>query len=400
MYVTRPLSLYRRDPSAASLPPPEGPNSGVLVIQDEEAQPTCLFGLMNSSRVTDLPFPQNKNLQVRYTKRTGEHRRVETHRVVFVPVLGRPLSANRYYVIKRDGTHKGQAYRSSTEEDMATFCFCNCISDLKPEPFEPLGEDTYQQFEVSRRDNWCGSVGYTVSSVAQDGFPPLFLRRRGWRLHTSTPREFELGEAPGLDSNLRAQLPNFDFSLSDVVGKWYCPFLFVKESGMGVQDQVDRSRFYEMTLEQRWEPIFRCNNDVEGNANSFVNIDVLVETETVRVGERDVVGHKVGENDGVVWFRRVGLDNNAGEEGMRVGLSKVIVERMKWEEERVGWRSGEGGKNRVKKVEEFGGGGGINNWKRFGYFVLVERFVLRRMGGGFLMSYEFKHIHQFRTKWE
>ncbi|CAL1392390.1 unnamed protein product [Linum trigynum] len=100
MYVTRPLSLYRRDPSAASLPPPEGPNSGVLVIQDEEAQPTCLFGLMNSSRVTDLPFPQNKNLQVRYTKRTGEHRRVETHRVVFVPVLGRPLSANRYYVIK------------------------------------------------------------------------------------------------------------------------------------------------------------------------------------------------------------------------------------------------------------------------------------------------------------
>ncbi|CAI0458759.1 unnamed protein product [Linum tenue] len=399
MYVTRPLSLYRRDPSAASLPPPEGPNSGVLVIQDEEAQPTCLFGLMNSSRVTDLPFPQNKNLQVRYTKRTGEHRRVETHRVVFVPVLGRPLSANRYYVIKRDGTHKGQAYRSSTEEDMATFCFCNCISDLKPEPFEPLGEDTYQQFEVSRRDNWCGSVGYTVSSVAQDGFPPLFLRRRGWRLHTSTPREFELGEAPGLDSNLRAQLPNFDFSLSDgkssmprVVGKWYCPFLFVKESGMGVQDQVDRSRFYEMTLEQRWEPIFRCNNDVEGNANSFVNIDVLVETETVRVGERDVVGHKVGENDGVVWFRR--------EEGMRVGLSKVIVERMKWEEERVGWRSGEGGKNRVKKVEEFGGGGGINNWKRFGYFVLVERFVLRRMGGGFLMSYEFKHIHQFRTKWE
>ncbi|CAI0458760.1 unnamed protein product [Linum tenue] len=406
MYVTRPLSLYRRDPSAASLPPPEGPNSGVLVIQDEEAQPTCLFGLMNSSRVTDLPFPQNKNLQVRYTKRT------ETDRVVFIPALDHPLSANRYYVIKQDGKHKGfrEAYRNSTEEEMTTCCFCSCISDRKPEPFEPHGEDVHQQFEISRRRYWHGGSGYHAKSVAGGGFPPLFLRREGWTLHTSKSRDLKLDEALGVDSNLRARLPDFNSVLSGektdrvsvprVVGKWYCPFLFVKESGMGVQDQVDRSRFYEMTLEQRWEPIFRCNNDVEGNANSFVNIDVLVETETVRVGERDVVGHKVGENDGVVWFRRVGLDNNAGEEGMRVGLSKVIVERMKWEEERVGWRSGEGGKNRVKKVEEFGGGGGINNWKRFGYFVLVERFVLRRMGGGFLMSYEFKHIHQFRTKWE
>ncbi|CAI0458765.1 unnamed protein product [Linum tenue] len=152
-------------------------------------------------------------------------------------------------------------------------------------------------------------------------------------------------------------------------------------------------RFYKVTLEQQWEPIFRCNN-IEENTNSSVDVDVLVEAEAVRVGGSDVVGHLIGVNGGVVWFKSV------GEEGMRVGLSKVIVERMKWEEERVGWRSGEGGKNRVKKVEEFGGGGGINNWKRFGYFVLVERFVLRRMGGGFLMSYEFKHIHQFRTKWE
>ncbi|CAL1392389.1 unnamed protein product [Linum trigynum] len=288
---------------------------------------------------------------------------------------------------------------------MATFCFCNCISDLKPEPFEPLGEDTYQQFEVSRRDNWCGSVDYTVSSVAQDGFPPLFLRRRGWRLHTSTPREFELGEAPGLDSNLRAQLPNFDFSLSDgkssmprVVGKWYSPFLFVKESGMNVQDQVIRSRFYEVTLEQQWEPIFRCNN-IEENTNSSVDVDVLVEAEAVKVGGSDVVGHLIGVNGGVVWFKSVGKNDHGMEEVVSVGLSKVILERMKWEEERVGWRSGEEGKNRVKKIEEFGGIG-MKKWRRFGYFVLAERFVLRRMDGSFVMSYEFNHLHQFRTKWE
>ncbi|CAN1296165.1 hypothetical protein LINPERPRIM_LOCUS23052 [Linum perenne] len=107
MYVTRPLSLYRRDPSAASSPPPEGPNSGILVIQDEEAQPTSCFGLCNSSQVKDLPFPQNKNLQVRYTSQAGDTTHTSVNYVVFIPALGQPLSSNRYYVINRRGNHKG-----------------------------------------------------------------------------------------------------------------------------------------------------------------------------------------------------------------------------------------------------------------------------------------------------
>ncbi|CAL1392385.1 unnamed protein product [Linum trigynum] len=374
MYVTRPLSLYRRNPSATSSPPPEGPNSGVLVIQDEEAQPKRCCGLVNSSRVRDLPCPQNKNLQVRFVQPVGLVTHVQTHRVVFIPALDHPLSANRYYVIKQDGKHKGEAHRNSTEEEMTTCCFCS----------------------------------------SGGGFPPLFLRREGWTLHTSKSPDFKLDEALGVDSNLQARLPDFDSVLSEekinhilvprVVGKWYCPFLFVKESRMDVKVQVDRSRFYEITLEQQWEPIFICNNGIEGNTNSFMNVDVLIETEVVRVGERDVVGHMVGENDGVVWFRRAGLDNNAREEGMRVGLSKVSVERMKWEEERVGWRSGPSNYWplcwRGDQHRPMAGPGGMNNWKRFGYFVLVESFVLRRMDGDFLMSYEFKHIHQFMTKWE
>jgi hypothetical protein len=32
--------MYKRNPSALSLPPPEGPNSGILIIQDEEAEST------------------------------------------------------------------------------------------------------------------------------------------------------------------------------------------------------------------------------------------------------------------------------------------------------------------------------------------------------------------------
>ncbi|CAN0929879.1 hypothetical protein LINGRAHAP2_LOCUS37316 [Linum grandiflorum] len=172
MYVTRPLSLYRRDSSAASMLPPEGSNSGILVIQDPEAQPTSWFGLLNSSKVKDLPFPQNQNLQVRYSYQTGGHTHVEVNDVVFIPALDQPLSANRYYIIKR---------------------------------------------------------------------------RSGFRI-----------------------------------------------------------------------------------------------------------------------------------------------------EERVGWRKKNDGVVSVKKVEEFKGG--MQTWKRFGYFVLVKRFVLRRMDGSFVMSYEFKHLHQFRTK--
>ncbi|CAN1296163.1 hypothetical protein LINPERPRIM_LOCUS23052 [Linum perenne] len=402
MYVTRPLSLYRRDPSAASSPPPEGPNSGILVIQDEEAQPTSCFGLCNSSQVKDLPFPQNKNLQVRYTSQAVNY-------VVFIPALGQPLSSNRYYVINRRGNHKGyrEAYANSTEEEMTTCCFFRCIKDKKPEPFKPQGHDMiYHQFQISLHKSWGGGHSFNAKSVATNGFPPHFLRRNGWRLHTSTPREFELGEALGLDSKLRAQLPDFTFPLSDddhhkvvVAGKWYCPFMFVKESGMKVKDQVIHSRFYEMTMEQQWEPIFRC--DASEGGHEHVNVDVEVESEGVRVGKRDAVGDR-GEvdADGVIWFTSVHGGETVRHKTTSVGLSKVIVERMKWEEERVGWRkNAAAGLVRLMKRVEFEGGA-VKIWKRFGYFVLVERFVLRRIDGSFLMSYEFKHLHQFRTKWE
>ena len=36
--MTRPLSMFQKDPSALALPPPEGQNSGILLIKDEEAE--------------------------------------------------------------------------------------------------------------------------------------------------------------------------------------------------------------------------------------------------------------------------------------------------------------------------------------------------------------------------
>lgn len=106
--MTRPLSMYLRDPSALASPPLEGPNSGVLVIQDEEAAPTFCCGFFKSDRVRwGLPFPQNKNLTVRYTQQNGQHQVVHTNRVLFIPVLNKPLSSNQYYVVERKGKHKG-----------------------------------------------------------------------------------------------------------------------------------------------------------------------------------------------------------------------------------------------------------------------------------------------------
>lgn len=98
MYVTRPLSMYKRNPGALS-EPPEGPNSGYLVIFDEEAQTYSCFGLCKDPTIWDLPFPQDKNLTINYGSDDEE--------ALFVPVLNQPLSSNRYYVIRKRGKHQG-----------------------------------------------------------------------------------------------------------------------------------------------------------------------------------------------------------------------------------------------------------------------------------------------------
>ncbi|KAK9276883.1 hypothetical protein L1049_006420 [Liquidambar formosana] len=289
MYVTRPLSLYRKFPAALS-EPPEGPNSGYLVVQDEESEITCCFGLCKDREIWDLPIPQNKNLTIRYSSGVGKNERVSRDRVILIPVLNQPLSSNRYYAIKRRGWHKGEAHTNSKEEDMGTCCFCNFVQDVNTRPLDP--RDTYQQFEISHYEKPFGfglRSSYVAKSVAPDGFPPYFMRRKGWQLYASTPSNYELGEAPGLNTALRARLPEFDFPLSYkssepvVVGKWYCPFMFVKEGKL--KDQMKISTYYEMTLEQRWEQIFAYDNNYkEGNA---VAVDVLVQREVVSVAGRE-----------------------------------------------------------------------------------------------------------------
>ncbi|XVE91739.1 hypothetical protein REPUB_Repub01dG0037000 [Reevesia pubescens] len=369
MYVTRPLSMYKQFPSALGLAPPEGPNSGILVIQDEEGEPTSCFGLFKSHELNGLPFPQNKKIELLYTsassgsRRQSRHRRVYSNAVAFIPVLDQPLSSNRYYALQPRGSHKGEAFTNAAEEDAVTCCFCKCFPDIEPQPADH--HDIYQQFEICRR-SW---GGFVAKSVTPDGVPPEFLRRKG------------------LDTALRARLPEFNFPLSHkssepvVVGKWYCPFIFIKDGTP--KDQMAKSMYYEMKLEQRWERIFACDNGY--NEDNVPVMDVTVEREVVRIAGMEVSQDEREMLDGVMWFRSA------------VGLSLAIVEKMKREQERFGWTGGNGRKERIKREEEFGKN---DVWNKFGCYVLVESFVLRRMDGSLALTYDFKHTHQIRTKWE
>lgn len=107
MYVTRRLSTYRKSLASLSDPPPEGPNSGILVIQDEEAMPTRCLGLCDTDRIKELPLPQNKSLELYYAQGISYLRTLHFHNVFFVPVLNQPLSSNLYYAIHPYGKDRG-----------------------------------------------------------------------------------------------------------------------------------------------------------------------------------------------------------------------------------------------------------------------------------------------------
>ncbi|KAG6712692.1 hypothetical protein I3842_05G114900 [Carya illinoinensis] len=341
MYVTRPLSMYIKSPEALLLPPPEGPSSGILVILDEEAEPTRCFSLCKTGYIKDLPLPQNKSLEHRYT--TG-------------------IGFERYFHFQK-------------EQEMPTCCFGGYVCDVTPRPLDPTNLN--QQFMICRK-------GGIVNN---------------WVCAEASP-EFEFGEAQRLDTTLHARLLEFNFSLTNttsnpvVLGKWYCPFIFIKEgTPKSLKDKMSNLIYYEITLQQKWEQIFASeNNDSQTQGNS-VAVDALVKIEVVRVAGWEAVIDERNVANGVLWFRSC---SNLGEEAS-VALGLAVIERMKWKQERVGWIGETYGKQmRIERLEGFGGTGG---WKRFGCYVLVESFVLKRLDGTLLLTYDFKHT-QIRSKWE
>ncbi|XP_058114949.1 uncharacterized protein LOC131257971 [Magnolia sinica] len=394
MYVTRPLSIYTKSPDAALEPPPEGPNSGYLTFMDEEseAERACCWGTCKSDRLKSLPFPHNKILTVEYIQHPEcQMVRIVSNKALFIPVLDQPLSSNRYYVINANAKFKGKAHTCSREVDGSTCCFCTHIIDKNPQDFDH--RDVYQQVEI----RCCRSGGYIAKSVAPDGFPPFFLRRKGWKIYTRTPVHRQLGEAHGANTALRVRLPEFDFPLSSkrsasiVVGKWYCPFMFIKEV-YSLKFQMERSMFYEMRLERLWEEIHTCEND--GNEGNTVVVSATIRSESAKIFGVETVQEDAGVVDGMMWLRE---PLTSMEERMSVGLNMAIVDRMKWEACKGGWIDGKERDVKVEKVEEFGG---RREWRKFGCYVLVERFALKRMDGSSVLDYDFRHTHVVQSKWE
>ncbi|XP_051148789.1 uncharacterized protein LOC127263682 [Andrographis paniculata] len=403
MYVTKRLSQLLQSPETMAASP-EGPNSGYLVIQDEESETYSCFGACKNRTLKELPFPQNKELTVRY-RTGGEHSRTYRDPVFLIPVLNQPLSANRYYAVVPHRRQIGEAYACSREDDKVTCCIFSCISDAEPRPLDP--RDVYQQIQIVPYEGLCLTGGsFTAASVAPDGFPPSFFRRKGWTIYTKSGDNCELSTAEGVDFKIRARLPDFNFSLplvaSDAVtvGKWYCPAMFVKEGTLTLREQVKRSMYYAITLEQRWEQIFACSRTDQNSRR--VTIDASIDREEAFVGGMRAAW---SEAEGWVWFRAVKAMGE--EERSSVCLRAEVVQRMKWEEERFGsgsesesgfgyghgW-SGKQQQVKINRVEE------LEEWNEFGCYVLVERFCIRRlMDGSVVMTYDFKHIDKIKNKW-
>ncbi|KAL3837996.1 hypothetical protein ACJIZ3_022587 [Penstemon smallii] len=383
MYVTRTYSqLHGKNGyfnSEALAEVPEGPNLGFLVIKDEDEydQGSCCFGWFKwktmITRIRELPPPQNKDLTLTY--HDDINKKFVSIPIIFIPVLNQPLSSNRYYAIKPEGRFKGGAFTCTRKKHTHT----------NPMPLNP--QNIYQQVEIFQHEEICcyppNYVQYGIKSVASDGFRPYVTTQYDakWNLYPSTPYQFELSEARGIDYHLRARLPNLDCSLlckstkPVIVGKWYCPFMFVKDGR--VRDQVERSMYYVVTLEQRWEQVF-AGKRTYGSCNS-VTFDV----------EKEQV--EKNADDGVIWF--TSYETEGGDLG--VGLRVEVIERMKWEQERGGWEKGKDRKVKIERVEEFQG-----DWNQFACYVLVERFNFRRMDGSLAMAYDFKHTHQIKTIFE
>lgn len=224
---------------------------------------------------------------------------------------------------------------------------------------------------------------YHATSVAPDGVPPWFLQKKEWTVDYSRFQDFELrDDAKGLNKELRSELPGLGMSIE--VGKWYVPFMFVNERD--VKDQFKRSMYYSLTLEQRWEEIFSYEN--EESENYDVVVDVEVETEVVKLEGKEI--ERGVEANGFVWF---------GVGDKKIGLGSVVVERMKWEEERFGWTC-KGYQERAMSVRRLEKSEDGCFWKSYHCYVLIESFVLKRMDDCLVLTYEFTHVDKLKSKWD
>lgn len=279
-----------------------------------------------------------------------------------------------------------KASASAKEEERVSSCCCfTYVPEAKPQQAD--SHDIYQQFEIHQRRS--SSRYYSATSVAANGVPPDYLKRKDWSVAYSTSHDFGLrDDAKGINTKLRLESELTCLGKSVVVGKWYVPFIFVMEGN--VKDQMKKSTFYSMTLQQRWEEVFFSEN-VDDERFEVV-VDVEIESEVVKLEEQVTNLRETGD-DGVVWFSVLRDEK----QDKKIGLASVVVERMKWEEERFGWLN-KGERTNIKRSERLEGGS--SHWKMYRCYVLIESFELKRMDGSLVLTYEFRHVDKLKSTWD
>ncbi|KAF3493047.1 hypothetical protein DY000_02057743 [Brassica cretica] len=293
MYVTRTLSDYRTNRKA-----PEGRNSGVLIIQDKESKPTCCLGFCYAPGLKGLPFPQNVKLTVKYNITVNSVTTTYRDPVAFIPVLDLMLRSNCYYAIKRSGKHSGESSANATEEDRdrVPFCFCHRhVPEVEPQHSDTY--DIYQKFEIYPPKSL--SRSYFATSAGIGWVPPELLEKKYWTVEYSTSDDNGLrDDARGLYRH-RSKFPTI-LNTNVLVGKWYVPFIFVNESN--ANDHL-KATYYPMSLYQRWEEVYCCENAYKDNRE--VVVTVQVEPLVVKLEGHETVEDKRGSSDienMVVWF--------------------------------------------------------------------------------------------------
>lgn len=142
----------------------------------------------------------------------------------------------------------------SSEEDSETRYLCCCMSykyRFQPKPFDP---NKCQQTKLVKSDQ--GNCYFSAD------IPRAHLWEDTGVIPTSWSHKLNESEGQGLCESLRNKLPEFGFTIetksSDhvIVGRWYVPFIFVKEFGMSYKEQMKSSVYYKMSLEQRWGSVF------------------------------------------------------------------------------------------------------------------------------------------------
>lgn len=284
----------------------------------------------------------------------------------------------------------------SRDMTVTTCCFESVTEELKPRQFNH--KDVYQQFEICPYFNG----GFYARAVAWDGIPPKFLRRKGWEVHISHSFiKIHLREAQGLNPFQPHDIPKLNAPISSkrstpiIIGKWYCPFVFVQEetSRQQKEQQMKKSLFYEVALKRWWEEIYACNNERNRSAGNVVAIDARVKKLLTLIDGMEASREpKTEPHDEFIWF------STAKERcERRVGLSSAIVEQLRWLQERRGWFADGDSDVRVEGSEEIKSESG---WRRFGCYVLVESFVIRRMDGSLLMNFNCRDTRKIICTWE